>query len=260
MKKQSSHVLMIFSIFILLLISADLPSPLLDTTDFKFDVGSEYGDRDKFLVPTFNEDGCILAQVKPWPWLRSGTTGIPASELALVINGTDQTGYYARSDGKATSNAPLWVSYIVPSAKVTSKVTWTISVVNFSRSGTAKGSIRVDYPPTQMPCEFKAAASKTRGTIDISWRYLGKPFRGFFIVERSTNNQDWNTVVSGCRMTAPTTTSATTPVEYSCADTNLTSNSLYYYRACTIISTATPAVLNCTRANYITPAVSMRIP
>jgi len=261
MKNNSPYALMLIPLLALFLISADLISAPSNTTDFKFAIGSGYGERKKFTIPTFSEGGCLLAQIKPWPWSPSGTSKSRASQLALILNGSDQTEYYARADVKDSSVSPLWISFTVPSTKVTNKVTWTISVVNFSRSGTAEGTISLDYPPTQIPCELKAAVSKTSGKVYLSWRYIGKSFKGFFLVERSTNGKDWNKVVSGCKKASPTTASTTTPIDFSCSDTGLTSGSTYYYRACVVTyTTATPSVLNCTKAKYTTPSVSARAP
>jgi hypothetical protein len=67
-------------------------------------------------------------------------TGTP-SNLALIINGPGQVGYYARRDG----SSPLSVSYTVSESDLASGDTWRISLVSFS-SADAQGEIHLTYP------------------------------------------------------------------------------------------------------------------
>lgn len=232
-------------LLVLALSAAGPASPAANFRTFDFNVGSAYGDRDIFRF-TINESGCILAQIKPWS--RSGTRGLAAEELALILNGSDRTGYYARNDGSASNVMPLWTSFAVSPSEVERVNIWTISVVNFTRRGTARGTIELEYPRTQIPCELIAAASQMRGRIDLSWRYTGRSFSGSFLIERSTNaGRTWN-VVRACTE-SPTTSSA-----YSCSDTGLTSGRTYYYRACAITSGS-----RCKTTN-LTPPVMVRVP
>jgi hypothetical protein len=99
-----------------------------------------------------------------------------------------------------------------------------VSILNFMGNNQAQRSC----PSTTAPCDLIATASNTKGRINLSWRYTGRPFKGFFLVERSTNRKTWS-VVSTCQR-YPTTTSTS----YSCSDSRLTSLTTYYYRACAI--------------------------
>jgi hypothetical protein len=215
------------------------------TTNFSFDVSSAYSNKDAFKVPV-TQAGCVLAQIKSWSPSSSRDTA--ASRLALMINGSDRTTAYAQQHGSASTIQPLWTSYAVAAADIKRVKTWTVSVSNFTRSGTAKGTVTVEYPPTRTPCELKVTASRTKGRVDLNWRYTGSSFRGFFLLERSSDGRTWS-VVKGCT-TSPTTKVTT----YTCADTNLTSKTLYYYRACAISSGSKCGTTEAT------PAISVRAP
>lgn len=234
-------------IILLATLSAAGPaSPPATTTAFSFNVGSTYGDREEFNFRV-TEGGCILAQIASWS--RSGTTGRAAEELALIINGPGSTRAYARNDGAPSSSVlPLWTSYSIPSGTVSRAGTWTVSVVNFMGKGAAKGKIDIEYPQTRLPCELKATVSRTRGRIDLSWRYTGTSFGGSFLIERSTNGRTW----SGVRACAKRSLRST--ISYSCSDTRLRSGSTYYYRACAITSGS-----RCRMTN-LTPPVRVRAP
>jgi hypothetical protein len=221
-----------------------------NTEDFIFGLGAAYGDGQKFNLKV-SEAGCILAQITSWS--RLGTSGSAASQLAVIINGSDRTGYYARADGRVSSVSPLWVSYAIAPTQVNRVQTWTVSVFNFTKIGTARGMLNVKYPPTKMPCELKVAPSRTKGQIDLSWIYTGRSFKGSFLVERSSDGTRWS-VVSACRISSPTTSAAST--SYSCSDTyaGLKSTTTYYYRACAITSGS-----KCETAD-VTPAISVKTP
>jgi hypothetical protein len=73
----------------------------------------------------------------------SGTaewTGNPAN-LALIINGPGQVGYYARQDGPSQ----LSVSYEVTNADFATGNQWRLSLTSFSAPN-AQGQLRVSYP------------------------------------------------------------------------------------------------------------------
>lgn len=76
--------------------------------------------------------------------------------------------------------------------------------------------------------DFSASASRLRGQIDLRWGYIGVPFDGAFIVERSANGGVWR-YVADCTQTY--VADATT---YRCPDTGLTSGASYAYRACIV--------------------------
>ncbi|GIV74418.1 MAG: hypothetical protein KatS3mg049_2974 [Caldilinea sp.] len=75
--------------------------------------------------------------------------------------------------------------------------------------------------------EFTAAPLRLRGQIQLTWRYVGEPFEGNFLVERSVNGGVWR-AVSTC--TAPY---APDVERYRCLETGLISGSTYAYRICT---------------------------
>ena len=80
-------------------------------------------------------------------------------------------------------------------------------------------------PTGTTPCDFKATAARTKGRVDLSWRYTGKKFTGAFLVERSTDGKAWS-VVPICTMSNPIGKS------YDCTNMELTSGRVYQYRAC----------------------------
>lgn len=143
MKSINFRWLALILVLALTLIAAGPASPAASLQTFSFNVGSTFGDRDEFTFQ-INQAGCIVAEIRSWS--RSGTRGSAAGQLALILNGSDRTGYYARHDGAA----PLRLSYFVSSSEVRRVRTWTISVVNFTKKGTAKGMINLVYPPNNM--------------------------------------------------------------------------------------------------------------
>ena len=94
-------------------------------------MSSTFGDRDIFNF-SVNSVGDINAQAT---W--TGT----ADNLALILNGPGQVGYYARKDG----TSPLSLSYTVTSADLSKGTDWRISIANFG-SGTASGTVTLTYP------------------------------------------------------------------------------------------------------------------
>jgi hypothetical protein len=191
-----------------------------------FQLGSAAG-KERFTYPlTLSEQGCILARVDSW----SETSAQPkAKSLALIINGSDQKGYYARNDGVASAGAPLVASYALDRVKASRKLQWTISVVNFSGQGTANGRLQLELPPSQMPCEFAALVGRTRGNATLRWRYTGQPPVQRFIAEQSADGRVW-TAMAACNLTPKTSNS------YSCPVLGLTSGQTYYFRVCSIVS------------------------
>lgn len=108
-------------------------TPRHSTLDTVFQLSSVFGDRDVFEI-TLGGPGTVKATVR---WRGS------ADRLALILNGPGQTGYYARQDG----TSPLSISFDVTRELFQRGATWTISVVNFDRRGSAVGRVVVDYPP-----------------------------------------------------------------------------------------------------------------
>jgi hypothetical protein len=102
---------------------------------YSFSVSSTFGDRDIFNF-TVNNVGTIFAEAT---WTGS------ASNLALILNGPGQEGYYMREDG----TSPLSLSYTVTSADLSEGKDWRISIINFE-DGNADGTVMITYPMSQM--------------------------------------------------------------------------------------------------------------
>jgi hypothetical protein len=98
---------------------------------YSFSVGSTFGDRDIFNFRV-NSVGTINGEAT---WTGS------AADLALILNGPGQEGYYARVDGLS----PLSLSYTVTTADLNKGTDWRLSIVNFG-SGDATGTVTILYP------------------------------------------------------------------------------------------------------------------
>ncbi len=72
--------------------------------------------------------------------VRAEWTG-PQSDLALIINGPGQVGYYARKDG----SSPLEVAYTVTAADLAAGDDWRVTIASFG-AARADGTVRVIYP------------------------------------------------------------------------------------------------------------------
>jgi uncharacterized protein GlcG (DUF336 family) len=86
----------------------------------------------------------VSALVLKGPGAISGQaswTGTP-SNLALIINGPGQVGYFARQDG----SSPLSVSYTVTPANFAAGDTWLVSLASFNAGSNANGVINLTYP------------------------------------------------------------------------------------------------------------------
>ncbi len=69
-----------------------------------------------------------------------------ARNLALILNGPGQTGYYARQDG----GSPLALEFKVGQTEMNRGRDWKVSIVNFG-GGRASGHVLVEYPgPRQL--------------------------------------------------------------------------------------------------------------
>ena len=67
-------------------------------------------------------------------------SGTPAN-MALIVNGPGQVGYFARQDG----GSPLSVSYTLTPANFASGDTWRVSLASFSAPD-ASGNFKVAFP------------------------------------------------------------------------------------------------------------------
>jgi hypothetical protein len=74
--------------------------------------------------------------------------------------------------------------------------------------------------------DFRASTSRVRGQVQLSWRYVGDPFDGDFVVERSANGGAWRYVADCSQPYDPDAGI------YRCRDEGLTSGSAYEYRVC----------------------------
>lgn len=112
-------------------VEAAARQPSLDKV---FELSSVFGDRDVFEI-TLGRPGTIEASLR---WRGS------AERLAVILNGPGQSNAFAREDGAS----PLSFSFDVTRELFERGRTWTISVVNFSRRGSAVGRVVVNYPPS----------------------------------------------------------------------------------------------------------------
>jgi hypothetical protein len=146
---------------------------------YSFSVSSTFGDRDIFNF-TVNSVGTINGEAT---W----TGG--AANLALILNGPGQVGYYARKDGPS----PLSLSYTVTTTDLSKGTDWRLSIVNFG-GGDATGTVTIAYPtgptptppplptPTLVPYIYIDIDSSPQGAqIWIDGEYSGvTPFRKRF--------------------------------------------------------------------------------
>lgn len=193
-------------------------SAYAETVAESFEIGSTFGDRDAFDIRV-GGSGCIVASIEAWSPAAKGDSKAP--QLALILNGDGNDQAYARVDG-APGRAPLWMSYAVSEDEARRVGTWTVSVVNFSKAGSAKGVVKIEYPPAQTPCEFKAIARK--GLVNLSWTSTGEPMDGNFVVERR-EGADWS-AVPDCTQAAAAGSS------FSCRDEQVRRGATYVYRVC----------------------------
>jgi hypothetical protein len=98
---------------------------------YSFSVSSTSGDRNIFY---FTVNSCITINGEA-TWTGS------AANLALILNGPGQEGYYVREDGLS----PLSLSYTVTTADLSKGTDWRLSIVNFG-GGDATGTVTIVYP------------------------------------------------------------------------------------------------------------------
>jgi hypothetical protein len=209
--------------------------------DLPFDLLAQRGSSATITVRV-ETPGCILAQIRPW--IASTPDGKKADRLQLTLRADNRTFPNAAISGPASQQVPLWLSYAAFPSDIGRVVTWTIGVSTLNNSGTARGVVRIEYPPTPTPCVLRAEAIP--GGVFLSWFYTGERFDGSFLIERSSNNgAAWRTV-AGC------TTRVGNRSSYSCTDETATEGN-YLYRACAITEGNT-----CTASN-VTPPVRIRL-
>ncbi len=95
-----------------------------------FTISSNYAENTSLFIP--NRTGNLSAQAT---W-----SGSPAS-LALILNGPNQVGYYARQDG----GSPLSLAYSFQSGDLSSGSYWRISLVSFAAANLT-GTLDLTFP------------------------------------------------------------------------------------------------------------------
>ena len=130
-KRDKKLVRLTAQMAILQQITSKKLKPLLEKETHRINIGSEFGDRDIFEFKV-TKPGPIKIQVS-WQ-------GAP--ELALMLNGPGEVGYYARKDG----TSPLSFTYDVVQPVLDRGTGWRVSVVNFSKSGYAEGRVIIEHP------------------------------------------------------------------------------------------------------------------
>lgn len=223
------------------LLIASVSSTRAASQDLPFDLPAQRGSFASIDIPV-TSPGCILAQIRPW--MASTPDGKKADRLQLELRGNDRSFPYAIISGPASQQVPLWLSYAAFPSDVSRVVTWTVGVSTLNNSGTARGVVRIEYPPTTMPCVLRAES--TANGVFLNWFYTGERFDGSFLIERSSNNgAAWRTI-DAC------TTSVSNRTTYSCNDETATQGD-YLYRACSVTEGNT-----CTASN-VTPPVRLRL-
>ena len=119
---------------IVLALAFTLATVSAKSASYNFNLGSTFGDRDEFTFEVATT-GTIRIQAN---W-NAGTN------LALILNGPGQTGYYQRIDG----SSPLVVTQAVTNQILAKGTTWRASIVNFSGGGNAWGNLQIDYPAVE---------------------------------------------------------------------------------------------------------------
>lgn len=99
---------------------------------------------------------------------------------------------------------------------------------DFENRGGMIGRLLQICSSSRTPCLLTAVASSRSGTVNLSWRSNGSSLKGYYLVERSTNNRTWRNVTA-CKTKLTTSVIST---RYSCSDIGLRSRTVYYYRAC----------------------------
>lgn len=188
-------------------------APARVAIDFPFDTATARGGAATFSFKV-STAGCIVAQV---------TTLSPSNATVRLDLSNSRT--VANKTIRQSSIGTTWLTAPVP-ASAANGSTWRLSVS--APTGSAKGSVRIEYPPTQVPCEFTAAA---RGSeVTLSWTAPARPSGGTFLVERSdaTTRPAWR-AVRGCNKPARESQA------FRCAESGV-SNGAYLYRACLVSS------------------------
>lgn len=113
---------------------------------------------------------------------------------------------------------------ITPRVTPTIRTTPTVRTTPTPRNTPTGAPAAADAPDGIVA--FSASASRLRGQIELRWGYVGAPFTGNFIVERSTNGGAWRYAASCTQPYIPNEDT------YRCRDTGLTSGASYQYRIC----------------------------
>lgn len=218
------------------------------SVDFAFELPAQSGASKAFEFKV-TTPGCIQAYIRPWT--SSTGSGPKADKLQLALSGSDRATPYVSITGSASNAVPLWVSYAAFPSDVNRVSGWKITVSTVNGRGSARGVVRVDYPPTQMPCALRATTNTLTDTrsVSLSWLFTDVRFDGAFLVERSSNNgASW-------RMVRTCSLPITSRTLYVCTDANVAAGD-YLYRVCTVSGDGTDA--GCSASN-VTPPVRVSV-
>ncbi|BCX02664.1 MAG: hypothetical protein KatS3mg053_0602 [Candidatus Roseilinea sp.] len=218
------------------------------SVDFAFELPAQAGAAKTFEFKV-TTPGCIQAYIRPWT--SSTGSGPKADKLQLALIGSDRDAPYVSITGSASNAVPLWVSYAAFPSDVNRVSAWKITVNTVTGRGSARGVVRVDYPPTQMPCALRATTNTFTDTrsVSLSWLFTDVRFDGAFLVERSSNNG------AAWRMVRTCSLPITSRTLYVCTDANVSAGD-YLYRVCTVSGDGTDA--GCSASN-VTPPVRVSL-
>ena len=98
------------------------------------------------------------------------------TQLALILNGPGRNGSYARKDGYS----PLTLEYEATAQDLSAGDEWRASIVNFSRTGPAIGSLRVSTPATAPIAQSEGAVVASLQEINTAEAvYASRYGKGF---------------------------------------------------------------------------------
>jgi hypothetical protein len=131
-RKMKNKTLLVFTVCMVvgLWVATDLWAQV-KTASHVFKVNSQFGDRDVF---EFNVNAMGKISIKA-NWAGD------APQLTLILNGPSRV-EFARKDGQP----PVALTFVVTERTLEKGTNWKVSIVNFSRRGSAKGAIKISYP------------------------------------------------------------------------------------------------------------------
>jgi hypothetical protein len=131
MLKKISKIFFVLGMGLLFLSLSNIYSQESKSQIFDFKLSAQFGDRNVF---EFEVQGIGMIEAEA-TWTGAAPT------LSLILNGPGGSAY-ARQDGKS----PLKLAYNLTQADLNLGTKWKISIVNFSRKGSAQGNVKIKYP------------------------------------------------------------------------------------------------------------------